>query len=103
MVVQLTVDGDGWALAAAGLRLVPGERQSVAVTAAGADAATVSARITPDPPIAGTETSALVLQGTLRHQTWLESIPWLDILLIGLLAVLVAFRLLRRHFSEVSR
>ena len=102
VVVQLSVTGNGWQLAAYSLSLAPGERQSVAVTAAGEDAATISARITPDPPIAGNERARWCCRA--RYGTsWLESIPWLDLGLLGLLAVLVAFRLLRRRFSEVSR
>jgi hypothetical protein len=95
VTVSLSVDGAGWQLAADRLTLQPGERQSVAVTAAGNDPATLSVRFLPVDPVTGSETSALVLQGTLRHATLLESVPWLLVLLLALLAFLVGFRLLQ--------
>lgn len=80
IVATLEIEGKGWRLAETELRLAVDETRAVVVTEAGEDDAVLWVRVTPANPVPAMESVAIVLEGRLRHQTWLEANdvrPWL--------------------------
>jgi len=99
ITASLAIDGRGWQLADTELQMAIGEKRDVAVTAAGSDGAVIRVTVRPAAEVVATDTVAIVLEGRLRHETWLESLnPPAALLGLPLLAlaVLLLYGIARR-------
>ncbi len=106
VTARLQVDGAGWRLAEGELNLAAGERRSVDITAAGKDDATLRVIVRPALASGGSERISIVLEGRLRHLSWLDTFdarPWLIVVLVLAAGVLIVARRLLRGRAVLSR